>query len=49
MHGDKEGNRVDAVTDTTEGKGSLDTQTVDEGTSEETNRGEGAVKSGVLE
>ena len=45
---DEEGNGVEAVADTTKGQSDADTQTVDNGTSEETNHGEGTVERSVL-
>lgn len=48
MNRDEEGNGVEAVTDTTKGQGNANTQTVDNGTSEETNDGESTVERSVL-
>lgn len=48
MNRDEEGNGVEAVTDTTKGQSNADTQTVDNGTSEETDDGESTVERSVL-
>ena len=48
MNGDEEGNRVEAVTDTTKGQSGANTETIDDSTGEETNHGEGTVQRSVL-
>jgi hypothetical protein len=48
MLGGKQADSVNTVADTTEGQSDLNTELVDEGSTEETEDGEGAVKRGVL-
>jgi hypothetical protein len=48
MHGDKQADSVNAVTNATKGEGGLDTELVDESSTEETKDREGAVHGRVL-
>lgn len=45
---DEQGNRVKTVTNTTKGQRGANTQTVDNGTGEETNHGKGTVEGNIL-
>lgn len=48
VNGHEETNGVDTVTNATKGEGKANTQTVDKGTSKESNDGKGTVESSVL-
>ena len=45
---DEQAGSIDSVTNTTKGQGNLDAQTIDKGSTEEGEYGEGTVKGGVL-
>lgn len=49
MEGLEERDGVNHVSDTTKGQGKLDTDLVDDGTTKETEDGEGGVESSVLD
>lgn len=48
MFGDEETNGVNAVTDSTEGEGKTDADTIDDCSGEKTHHGEGTVQRDVL-
>jgi hypothetical protein len=48
VHRDEQRNGVDAVAETTESQGKLDTKTIHERTGKETNDGKGTVEGSVL-